>query len=66
MTNRLRSLASRVITSWARPSAGPPGILVSTDWSTKGITATEARRGAGTTTAASLLPDAVAGGEAAT
>ena len=24
MTNRLRSLASRVITSWARPSAGPP------------------------------------------
>ena len=46
MTNRLRSLASRVITSWARASAGPPRTPAAADRSTNGITAMEARRGA--------------------
>ena len=43
MTNRLRSLASRVITSWARPSAARRGPAAA-ERSTNGITAIEARR----------------------
>ena len=44
MTNRLRSLASRVITSWASASAAPPRAPGAADRSTNGITAMEARR----------------------
>ena len=47
MTNRTRSLASRVITSSASASASPPRASAVVDRSTNGITATEARRDAG-------------------
>ena len=57
ITNRLRSLASRVSTSCARPSAGPPGRRTSGDSSAKGITATDARR-------AGLAPGSTRGGVA--
>ncbi len=63
ITNRLRSLASRVMTSYASASAVPPGPAAIAGCSTNGITAIEARRF--TVVTASRSSKAAAGGDSA-